>query len=69
MKERSNLNWFTSTYSGGSGTECVEAAWIPTGMLIRDSKRSTSPQLELSSTAWAHFIAHVGQHVADERSL
>ncbi|MEU3950706.1 DUF397 domain-containing protein [Streptomyces sp. NPDC029526] len=69
MKEHSDLQWFTSTYSGGSGTECVEAACVPTGMLIRDSKRTTSPHLEVSSTAWADFIADVRQHVTDERPL
>lgn len=23
------LNWFKSSYSGGSGTECVEASYLP----------------------------------------
>ncbi|MEY7976576.1 DUF397 domain-containing protein [Streptomyces pilosus] len=59
MKERPELDWFTSTYSGGSGTECVEAAFVPRGLLIRDSKRPSGPHLALSSTAWAEFISNV----------
>ncbi|MFE1261499.1 DUF397 domain-containing protein [Streptomyces albogriseolus] len=51
--------WFKSSYSGGNATECLEAAYTPDGVLIRDSKRSSGPRLELSREAWAHFIAGV----------
>ncbi|MEU5772394.1 DUF397 domain-containing protein [Streptomyces venezuelae] len=49
--------WFKSSYSGGNTTECVEAAFIPGGVLIRDSKRADGPRLQVSSAAWARFVA------------
>jgi hypothetical protein len=57
MTAASELHWFTSSYSGGSGTECVEAALIPTGILIRDSKRPEGPLVEVSDAAWCWFLA------------
>ncbi|NUT25679.1 MAG: DUF397 domain-containing protein [Streptomyces sp.] len=49
--------WFKSSYSGGNTTECVEAAFVPAGVLIRDSKRHEHPHLMVSATAWACFLA------------
>ncbi|MFI1961844.1 DUF397 domain-containing protein [Streptomyces althioticus] len=51
--------WFKSSYSGGNATECLEAAYAPGGVLIRDSKRPSGPRLELSRHAWAQFVADV----------
>ncbi|MFD8255105.1 DUF397 domain-containing protein [Streptomyces werraensis] len=51
------LKWFKSSYSGGNTTECLEAAYTPGSVLIRDSKRPSGPRLELSRRAWAQFIA------------
>ncbi|MCI3154036.1 DUF397 domain-containing protein [Streptomyces sp. GB4-14] len=51
--------WFKSSYSGGNTTECLEAAYTPDSVLIRDSKRSSGPRLELSRRAWAQFVAGV----------
>ncbi|MFF8655671.1 DUF397 domain-containing protein [Streptomyces huasconensis] len=53
----SALSWFKSSYSGGNTTECVEAAFVPRGVLIRDSKQTGGPHLLVSSSAWARFIA------------
>ncbi|MFF8640281.1 DUF397 domain-containing protein [Streptomyces sp. NPDC015345] len=53
----SALSWFKSSYSGGNTTECVEAAFVPPGILIRDSKQAGGPHLLVSSAAWARFIA------------
>ncbi|PWI18155.1 DUF397 domain-containing protein [Streptomyces sp. Act143] len=49
--------WFKSSYSGGNATECLEAAFIPSGVLVRDSKRPASPHLAVSARAWASFLA------------
>jgi hypothetical protein len=49
--------WFKSSYSGGNTTECVEAAFVQTGVYIRDSKRPDGPQLRLSADAWARFVS------------
>ena len=53
----SPLTWFKSSYSGANTTECVETAYVPRGVLIRDSKRADGPRLLVSSTAWTQFIA------------
>ncbi|MER6627182.1 DUF397 domain-containing protein [Streptomyces sp. NPDC000987] len=49
--------WFKSSYSGGNATECLEAAFIPAGVLIRDSKRSEGPLVKVSAKAWGDFLA------------
>ncbi|MET8488593.1 DUF397 domain-containing protein [Streptomyces tendae] len=49
-------HWFKSSYSGGSGTECVECAYGPDGALIRDSKRADGPTLDVRLSSWRLFI-------------
>ncbi|WP_037676518.1 DUF397 domain-containing protein [Streptomyces griseus] len=51
--------WFKSSYSGGNATECVEAAFVPSGVLVRDSKRPEHPHLAVSVLAWASLLAEV----------
>ncbi|WP_307523982.1 DUF397 domain-containing protein [Streptomyces umbrinus] len=53
----SDLAWFKWSYSGGSGTECVDAAFVPAGALIQDSNRPKGPHVAISAEAWARFIA------------
>lgn len=48
--------WFKSSYSGGNTTECVEAAFVPSGVLVRDSKRPVELHLVVSAKAWADFL-------------
>jgi hypothetical protein len=50
--------WFKSSYSGGNATECVEAAFISTGVRIRDSKQPLGPCLAVSAEAWSSFVAY-----------
>jgi Domain of unknown function (DUF397) len=47
--------WFKSSYSGGNTTECVEAAFTSSGVLIRDSKRPQDLQVAFSAKAWGRF--------------
>ncbi|GAA3877539.1 DUF397 domain-containing protein [Streptomyces lacrimifluminis] len=49
--------WFKSSYSGGNATECVEASFVASGVLIRDSKRAESPHLTITEEAWILFVA------------
>jgi hypothetical protein len=49
--------WFNSSYSGASATECVETAFIPAGVLVRDSKRPEGPHVAISAEAWERFLA------------
>ncbi|MFH8799323.1 DUF397 domain-containing protein [Streptomyces sp. NPDC017936] len=48
--------WFKSSYSGGNATECVEAAFVPEGVLVRDSKVLGGPRVSLSAEAWVKFL-------------
>ncbi|TXS51845.1 DUF397 domain-containing protein [Streptomyces sp. t39] len=55
--ERDDLHWFTSSYSGGSGTECVEAARLPGGATaVRDSKLPGRARLAFSGAVWSAFL-------------
>lgn len=54
-----DLPWFKSSYSGGNTTECLEAALLPSHVLIRDSKGSAFPRLSISAGAWQGFLAGV----------
>lgn len=53
--------WFKSSYSGGNTTECVEAAFTPSGVLVRDSKQPESQHLLISGEAWRGFLG--GAHL------
>lgn len=48
--------WSKSSYSTGSGGECVEVAAIPGAVHVRDSKDITRAALAVEPTAWAAFI-------------
>jgi len=50
------LSWFKSSYSGGSGTECVECARMADGALLRDSKLVRGPVVAVRGQAWQVFI-------------
>ncbi|MBL1099945.1 DUF397 domain-containing protein [Streptomyces coffeae] len=52
------LAWFKSSYSSGSGDDCVEVAACPDAVRIRDSKYKRGPQLAFTSTEWARFVAY-----------
>ncbi|MER7052127.1 DUF397 domain-containing protein [Streptomyces sp. NPDC000351] len=56
--------WFKSSYSTGSGGECVEvASWL--GVLhVRDSKDKAGPMVDLTPTAWAEFVGFAARHTA-----
>ncbi|MFD9462573.1 DUF397 domain-containing protein [Streptomyces sp. NPDC060027] len=51
--------WFKSSYSGGSGTECVECAHTNAGTLIRDSKTPDGPIVVVRPPTWRAFIRHL----------
>jgi hypothetical protein len=48
--------WFTSSYSNGAGGECIEAAFVRTGVLVRDSKVPGGPHVTVSAEAWHKFL-------------
>ncbi|MFF9123007.1 DUF397 domain-containing protein [Streptomyces sp. NPDC014889] len=57
----SDLAWFKSSYSGGNATECIETAFVPSGVLVRDSKQPTHPHLTVSAEAWRGFMTGARQ--------
>ncbi|MER6105272.1 DUF397 domain-containing protein [Streptomyces sp. NPDC001832] len=74
MDINEHVHWFKSSYSGGSGTECVEVADLVTAIGvrdsqrpadlhatvgIRDSKRPGGRHIAVPRDAWAGFIASV----------
>lgn len=55
----SELVWRKSSYSGGGGNECVELAFPPARVAIRDSKNPSGPHLLLPRGALAMLLASV----------
>ena len=56
MAVRSEPRWFKSSYSGGSGTECVECAYVGARLRVRDSKCVDGPVVAVHAHAWRVFI-------------
>jgi Domain of unknown function (DUF397) len=56
----SEMSWRKSSYSGGSGGNCVEVADQAGRVLVRDTKQDgTGPVLRLSPAAWRELVARV----------
>jgi hypothetical protein len=53
------LRWFTSSFSGGNGAGCVEVAFRPGGVAVRDTKNRTLAPHSYSAASWAAFLAGV----------
>ncbi|MFI6037279.1 DUF397 domain-containing protein [Streptomyces sp. NPDC051315] len=58
MRSAASLNWFKSSYSSNDGPECVEVAFAPSIVHIRDSKNEHGPQLAFGAAPWAAFVSH-----------
>ena len=50
--------WRKSTRSGG-GNNCVEVAFVSSGVGVRDSKNRLGTAFVFDSTAWALFLGDV----------
>jgi Domain of unknown function (DUF397) len=56
----SEMSWRKSSYSGGSGGNCVEVADQAGRVLVRDTKENgTGPTLRFSVDAWRRFAGQV----------
>ena len=50
-------NWHKSSYSGGSGDNCLEVAdGHPTVVPVRDSKNPLGPKLVFRAATWSAFV-------------
>jgi hypothetical protein len=58
----SALEWFKSSYSTNDGPECVEVAYAPRTIHVRDSKRVQGPQLAFGAQEWAAFLSYAADH-------
>ncbi|WP_083939492.1 DUF397 domain-containing protein [Nocardiopsis chromatogenes] len=56
-----NREWRKSTYSDGSGGECVEARTPDNGRTVdvRDTQNRALGHVTVSATAWAALLAEV----------
>lgn len=60
MTDISPLQWRKSSYSNGSGGNCVEMASLASGgAAVRDSKDPDRAVLMFSARAWGDFVAVV----------
>jgi hypothetical protein len=55
----SDNHWRKSSYSGGSGGDCIEIADQAGRLLVRDTKDRVGAALRFSSAAWRRFIGQV----------
>ncbi|MER6627183.1 DUF397 domain-containing protein [Streptomyces sp. NPDC000987] len=55
----STHQWFKSSYSGGSGTECFECALADDSALVRDSKNTEKSVITIGGDAWRFFLQHM----------
>jgi Domain of unknown function (DUF397) len=53
------LRWFTSSFSGGNGANCVEVAFLPGAVAVRDTKDRALPPHHYAVADWAAFLAGV----------
>ncbi|BCL31036.1 DUF397 domain-containing protein [Streptomyces aurantiacus] len=56
IKPVTELTWFKSSYSTGSGGECIEVAASPATVHVRDSKDTTRASLAVQPTTWTAFV-------------
>jgi hypothetical protein len=57
-------SWHKSSYSGGSGGDCLEVAKghpTPSLVPVRDSKNPLGPKLVFRAEAWAAFVEDLRQ--------
>ncbi len=49
--------WRKSSRSNGNGgNNCVEVAFLDTGVAVRDSKNRSGPALQFSAAEWTAFV-------------
>jgi Domain of unknown function (DUF397) len=53
------LRWFTSSFSGGNGAGCVEVAFRPGTVAVRDTKDRAQAAHRYPAARWAEFLAGV----------
>nr|WSW71538.1 DUF397 domain-containing protein [Streptomyces sp. NBC_00995] len=49
--------WRKSSYSNGTGGECVEMAEIHDSVGVRDSKQDGGPHISVTRSSWSAFVS------------
>jgi Domain of unknown function (DUF397) len=58
--------WYKSTFSNGSGGNCVEVASnLPGIVAVRDSKNPEGPRLTFTTKTWSAFVAGIKRREFD----
>lgn len=60
------LSWRKSSYSGGSGGNCVEVADHDHHVMVRDTKDRPGPVLRFSPPAWRMFADQLKRSLAPD---
>jgi hypothetical protein len=53
------LRWLTSSFSGGNGNNCVEVAFLPDAVAVRDTKDRALAPHRYPAPSWAEFLTAV----------
>lgn len=56
MQDLTSTQWRKSSYSGGTGGDCVEVAAQPCRVAVRDSKRPDGPAFTVAPEAFGAFV-------------
>jgi hypothetical protein len=59
QEANSDVRWFKSSYSGGSGSDCVEVAFRGQVASVRDSKIPRRGMLAVPTSAFAAFVENM----------
>jgi hypothetical protein len=57
-------SWTKSSYSGGSGGNCIEVNDDRTRVLVRDTKNRTGPTLRFTPDVWRRLVKQIQQSLA-----
>ncbi|MER6318676.1 DUF397 domain-containing protein [Streptomyces sp. NPDC001581] len=56
MQDLTGVLWRKSSYSGGTGGDCVEVAAQPCQVAVRDSKNPGGPVFTVTAEAFGAFV-------------
>ncbi|TKA00181.1 DUF397 domain-containing protein [Actinacidiphila oryziradicis] len=59
MNNADENTWFKSSYSGAGTSECIETAFLSTGVAVRDSTDPDGPRLQFAGAAWTSFVGAI----------
>ncbi|TXS43892.1 DUF397 domain-containing protein [Streptomyces sp. OR43] len=53
--------WRKSSYSNGTGGECVEVAELHNSVGVRDSKQRSGSHISVARSSWSAFVSALGR--------